>query len=105
MRLICINCPRGCEMEIGDDLKVTGNACPKGEVYAKSEMTNPVRMVTGLVRVNHLCRPLSVKTREPVPKAKIRDVLQDLSRITVNPPIHIGDVIAPNIVATSEILV
>lgn len=105
MRLVCINCPRGCAMEVGDDLKVTGNACPKGEVYAKSEMTNPVRTVTGLVKVRHLRRPLSVKTKVPIPKAKIKEVLQTLSQITVDSPIHIGDMIAPNIVATSEILV
>ena len=105
MRLICINCPRGCEMEISDDLTVTGNACPKGEVYAKSEMTNPVRMVTGLVKVKHRHRPLSVKTKEPVPKTKIAEVLQVMRNLEVCPPISIGDVVAPNIVATSEILV
>ena len=30
MKLICINCPRGCHLEAeqdGDKIKVTGNAC------------------------------------------------------------------------------
>jgi len=54
MKLICINCPRGCELEVsveGEQVSVTGNACPKGEAYAVAEVTNPTRMVTGLVKL------------------------------------------------------
>ena len=38
MKLICINCPKGCEMEVsvdGDKVSVTGNSCPKGALGAE----------------------------------------------------------------------
>ena len=39
MKMICINCPKGCEMDVekvGDDVRVTGHSCPRGEAYAKA---------------------------------------------------------------------
>ena len=38
MKMICINCPRGCEMDVeceGGNITVSGNACARGEAYAK----------------------------------------------------------------------
>ena len=53
--LICINCPLGCpltvSMEDGEVKKVEGNTCPRGEAYAKKELTNPTRIVTSTVKV------------------------------------------------------
>ena len=103
MKMICINCPKGCEMEVsvnGDEVSVTGNSCPKGETYAKAEVTNPTRMVTGLVRVAGMRKPLPVKTKVAVPKAKINDVLFALSQTTVQLPVKIGDVIVPDVAGT-----
>ena len=63
MRLICINCPKGCELEVsvdGDKVTVTGQGCPRGETYGRAEATNPTRMVTGLVKVAGSRRPLPV---------------------------------------------
>ena len=77
MRLICINCPRGCALDVEtgkNGVVVKGHACPKGEEYAVTEVTNPMRMVTGLVKVAGSRRPLPVKTRTAVPKGKIADV-------------------------------
>ena len=43
MELTCIRCPMGCaihvEMENGQVVSVTGNTCPRGAEYAKSEAT------------------------------------------------------------------
>ena len=103
MKMICINCPKGCEMEVtvaGGDVTVTGNTCPKGEAYAKAEVTNPTRMVTGLVRVAGMRKPLPVKTRTAVPKAKINDVLFALHQATAQLPVRIGDVIIPDVAET-----
>ncbi len=44
MKLICINCPRGCHLEVTQEdgeIKVSGNACPRGYTYAYNEMTAP----------------------------------------------------------------
>ena len=103
MKMICINCPKGCELDvekIGDDVVVTGHACPRGEAYGKAELVNPTRMVTGLVRVAGMRKPLPVKTKTAVPKAKINDVLFALSQTTVQLPVKIGDVIVPDVAGT-----
>lgn len=103
MKLVCINCPRGCELEaevLDGEVKVSGQACPRGETYAKDELTNPTRMVTGLVKVAGTRRPLPVKTRTAVPKGRISDVTNLLANTTVLPPKRIGDVIVENVCGT-----
>ena len=108
MKMICINCPKGCELDVvvdGARVAVTGNACPKGEVYARSEVTNPTRMVTGLVRVAGMRKPLPVKTKTPVPKREISDVLFAMHQATVQLPVKIGDVIVANVAGTGVDLV
>ena len=103
MKMICINCPKGCEMDVsvdGDKVVVVGNSCPKGEDYAKAEVTNPTRMVTGLVRVAGMRKPLPVKTKVAVPKGKIDAVLFALHQTTVQLPVKIGDVIIADVAET-----
>ena len=84
----------------GGKVSVTGNACPKGEAYAKAEVTNPTRMVTGLVRVAGMRKPLPVKTKVAVPKTKIDAVLFAMHQATVQLPVRIGDVIIPDVAET-----
>ena len=103
MKLVCINCPRGCELEAEvsqGEVKVSGQACPRGEAYARDELTNPTRMVTGLVKVAGTRRPLPVKTRTAVPKGRISDVTNLLANTTVLPPKRIGDVIVEDVCGT-----
>ena len=108
MKMICINCPKGCELEVvesGGTVTVAGNACPRGAEYGKAELTNPTRMVTGLVRLAGMRRPLPVKTRRPVPKAKIDDVLFAMHQTTAQLPVRIGDVIIGDVAGTGVDLV
>jgi CxxC motif-containing protein len=103
MKMICINCPKGCEMDVsveGEKVTVTGHTCPRGEAYAKSEVTNPTRMVTGLVRVAGMRKPLPVKTKTAIPKGKIDATLFALHQATVQLPVKIGDVIIPDVAGT-----
>ena len=103
MRLICINCPKGCELDVtvdGDKVTVTGQGCPRGEAYGRAEATNPTRMVTGLVKVAGSRRPLPVKTRTAIPKRRISDVTNLLANTTVIAPKCIGDVIIPDVCGT-----
>ena len=80
MELTCIRCPMGCaihvEMENGQAVSVTGNTCPRGAEYAKSEATAPVRTVTSTVRA-----------------------------LEVTAPVHIGDILCANIARTGSDLV
>lgn len=109
--LICITCPRGCHLFVDENMNVMGNFCPRGEMYAKAELTHPVRMVTSTVAVASTkeCR-LSVKTKEPVPKELIFPVMEEIRKTVVNTPISIGDVVIKNVcdsgvdvIATKEI--
>ena len=101
MKLVCINCPRGCNLEvenINGEIKVSGNFCPRGEQYAINEMTNPLRTVTTTVGiVSEKYTRLPVITSKPIPKGRIMDVIKALKGIEIKTPICIGDVIVENI--------
>ena len=103
--LTCINCPMGCpltiEMEGEQVIRVSGNTCKRGEIYARKEVTNPTRIVTTTVKVlNGTSDTVSVKTKEDIPKEKIFDCVKALKNVQVEAPVHIGDVIAGNIAET-----
>ena len=103
--LICIGCPMGCpivvEMEDGKVLSVTGNTCPRGESYARKEVTNPTRIVTTTVRVDGGKVPMiNVKTEQDIPKDKIFECIAALRGVTMKAPIHIGDIILENVADT-----
>ena len=105
-QLICIICPRGCTLtaESGNEIKVSGNACPKGEKYAIDELTNPLRTVTSTVRVKNLpFTMVSVKTKDPIPKGKMAEVMKKIRAAEVNAPVKIGDVIISDIFGTDVI--
>ncbi|MCM1195321.1 MAG: DUF1667 domain-containing protein [Corallococcus sp.] len=100
--MICINCPMGCHLTVDDgdknNIKVTGNTCPRGVTYAVNEVTSPKRMVTGSVKVAGGTIPMvSVKTREAIPKGLIFDSLEELKKIELSAPVAIGDVVAGNV--------
>ena len=53
IRLTCIECPLGCDIEVqkeNGELKITGNSCPRGKLYATNEVTCPKRVLTTTVR-------------------------------------------------------
>ncbi|MEG2701946.1 MAG: DUF1667 domain-containing protein, partial [Clostridia bacterium] len=60
----------------------------------------PLRMVTAGVTVQDRQMPVSVKTRTPIPKSKIFDCMRTLGTVQLHAPIHMGDVICPNVCAT-----
>lgn len=108
--LTCINCPMGCpltiEMEGEQVIRVSGNTCKRGEIYARKEVTNPTRIVTTTVKViNGTSDMVSVKTKEDIPKEKIFDCVKALQNVQVEAPVHIGDVIADNIAETGVAIV
>ena len=101
--LICIVCPKGCHLKVDEenDYKVTGNGCPRGAIYGKKECTHPTRVVTSTVKiVGAEIERLSVKTNGDIPKEKIMDVMDCINRITVEAPVHIGDVLLSDVAAT-----
>ena len=113
--MICISCPMGCRLTVDysnvNDIKVTGNTCPRGVTYAVNEITAPKRMVTGSVKVaGGNIAMVSVKTKDAIPKELIFDCLEELNKVQLTAPVHIGDVVVANVcgcgvdvIATKEI--
>ncbi len=103
--LTCIGCPLGCqitvELEDSSVKSVTGNTCPRGDAYARKEVTAPARIVTTTVRVSGGEIPVvSVKTAGEIPKGKIYDCVRALKGIEVPAPVRIGQVILTDAAGT-----
>ena len=103
--LTCIGCPLGCQiavtMEKNEIVKVEGNTCPRGEKYARTEVTNPMRTVTTTVKVQGgSCNVVSVKTAADIPKDLVKECIKELRGITLQAPTKIGQIVVENICNT-----
>jgi CxxC motif-containing protein len=103
--VVCVRCPRSClirvAVEEGSVKSVEGYGCRLGFEYAVEEVTNPKRTVCSTVRVLGGRYPrLPVRTSEPVPKSKIREVVEALRSVTVKAPVRRGEVIVRNVAGT-----
>lgn len=101
----CIICPRGCEMTVTTDngkfVSVTGNSCPNGEQYARQEITAPMRMLTGTVRIKKGPLPLlPVVSTALLPKERILAAAAELRAVDVTAPVKYGDVVLKNVLGT-----
>jgi CxxC motif-containing protein len=101
--MVCVSCPIGCrltvtwnETEPREDTApvVEGNKCAKGDEYGREEILAPQRVVTATVRLRskNLSR-LPVKTDKPFPKEQIPDLLNELYKLDLRPPVEIGDTV------------
>lgn len=104
--LTCICCPLGCQIVVALDgesvLGVQGNSCPRGDQYARKEVTHPTRTVTTTVPVTGggPVRRVPVKTAADIPKALMLDCMRELARVSVAAPVFIGDVVLPDVCGT-----
>lgn len=106
--LICILCPNGCHLSVDEtkDFAVTGNACPRGAEYGKSECTHPTRVVTSTVRLSGGSYPrCPVKTDRPIPRELIFPVMAALDEITLVSPVRCGDIVMENVCGTGANIV
>ena len=108
--LTCIGCPMGCmvtvELNNGEIVSVSGHTCPRGEIYAKKEVTAPTRIVTSTVKVTGGSRErVSCKTASDIPKDRIADVMKAINAACVSAPVRIGDVLIENVAGTGVAVV
>lgn len=99
--LICISCPVGCHLRVvmnaSNEITVTGNQCPRGDVYGKEEILAPKRIVTAVVKTNSSNYPyVSVKTDRPILREDIQNLLKKLYSIEVSVPVLCGDIVIKN---------
>lgn len=103
--LTCIGCPLGCALTVtmndNEVISVNGNTCPRGDAYARKEVTNPTRIVTSTVRVEGGVSPLvNVKTASDIPKSKIFECAAALKDVVAVAPVKIGDVLLADVAGT-----
>lgn len=109
--LTCTICPMGCTITVdldenGKVLKITGNTCPRGALYAEAEVTNPQRTITTTLRCEDGSM-VSVKTDTTIPKDKMFEAMQIINGTVVKLPVKVGDVLVEgvfgsNVVATQN---
>ena len=103
--LVCISCPIGCRLTVEydennitkDTIKVSGNLCPRGEIYGKEEILAPRRVVTATASVkSRIQKRIPLKTVSPIDKNLIFDLLKKIYTLELKPPIKNGDIILKN---------
>ena len=112
----CTTCPSEClltvEVErdadghVAEVRRVTGNSCPRGDKFAHQELTCPMRVLTTTVAVSGGDEVLlPVRTAEAIPLELHAQAMALIRGLAVNAPIHMGDVILPNLLDTNINLV
>lgn len=108
----CTTCPSEClltvEVErdadghVAEVRSVTGNNCPRGDTFAHQELTCPMRVLTTTMAVSGGDETLlPVRTAEAIPLALHDQAMAIIRGLVVNAPIHMGDVILPNLLDTN----
>jgi CxxC motif-containing protein len=103
-KLICITCPKGCTLEVtreGQTIVQVSGGCKRGFHYAEAELTDPRRMIASTVKIHGAIHPLlPVFTQKPFPKPHIMDLLVELHKVSVDAPVHQGQVIVKDILGS-----
>ena len=112
----CTTCPSECllTVEVERDAdgavvevrSVTGNSCPRGDTFAHQELTCPMRVLTTTVAVSSGDEALlPVRTAEAIPLSLHAQAMDLIRGLVVKAPIHMGDVVLPNLLDTNIDLV
>lgn len=99
--MICIVCPNGCHLKIDaskEEIKVTDNLCPRGEAFARTEMTCPMRTISSTVKTTSSLQPVvSVKVSQEIPKSKIFDVMDQIQSVVLDHDLDVGQPVIQNV--------
>ncbi|MBO7681230.1 MAG: DUF1667 domain-containing protein, partial [Clostridia bacterium] len=93
--LICVACPRGCPVtvtlnEVNEVISVTGNSCPRGDTYARAEVTHPERSLTSTVKVTGgKAYIVPVKSSRAIPKELLLSAMKEINKASLPAPVHI----------------
>ncbi len=111
---VCIVCPNGCSLHTEDldgVITITGQKCPKGEEYAKTELICPTRTLTSTVATTFPTHPiLPVRTSGAIPKGEIKNAMVEINSIIVSTRLKCGDTVVKdfvvpgvNLIATNDV--
>ncbi len=103
-KIVCIVCPKGCEIEIFGENDFRGYSCPRGFEFAKNDLLNPKRILcTTVATINHKLLP--VKTDRPIPLESFKEAMDCVRKVVVQKPVARGEIILENIAGTGANLV
>ncbi|MBR5586584.1 MAG: DUF1667 domain-containing protein [Clostridia bacterium] len=101
--IICTVCPTGCIINVKGDEKsissIEGFTCPRGKTYAEAEFLAPVRTLTSTVKVEGGSL-VACRSKNPLPKDKVMDVMKEIHALNVKAPVKRGDVLIANVLGT-----
>lgn len=95
----CIVCPAGCRLKASFDEAskawlVEGNKCDRGRQYAVSEMSDPKRTVTAVVRTDSEALPWApVRSSAPLRRPLVLPLLKAIYSMEAKAPFKTGDVL------------
>ncbi len=102
LETVCIRCPIGCHLtvkEVGGEVVVSGNNCPRGAEYGRQEFTCPMRTVTTVFNRKN-GGTLAVRTSTDVEKDKYFEVLSAIKSAPEPATPHFGDILIKNVCGT-----
>jgi CxxC motif-containing protein len=106
---ICITCPKGCEAKVwseDEQIVVSGKICQKGKAYLEQEFREPMRILTTTVVVkNSSSKRLPVRTTKAFPKKDLFKAMGQIARLSVSPPVRIGEVILSDLAGSGVDLI
>ena len=98
--LICTACPRGCRLSVkieNENISVSGNKCPKGLSYGKTEAVCPMRILTSTIASSVEGFPrLPVKTSVEVPLKNFSEYMHLIRKLKADSSKKPGDIIVKN---------
>ncbi|WP_432318566.1 DUF1667 domain-containing protein [Collinsella aerofaciens] len=116
LRFNCTTCPSEClltvEVErdadgaVAEVHSVFGNSCPRGDTFARQELTCPMRVLTTTVAVSGGDETLlPVRTAEAIPLELHAQAMDLIRGLVVKAPIRMSDVVLPNLLDTGTDLI
>lgn len=101
----CIVCPRSCYGKLSEsegEFAFDDFACLRGQLYAKSEYTDPVRVLTTCISIEGAgIRRLPVVSNGEIPKRLLTECYQMLAQMKITAPVKEGQIIATNILESN----
>lgn len=108
----CTTCPSECLLTVKVERdadgalvevrSVTGNSCPRGDKFARQELTCPMRVLTTTVAVSGGDEALlPVRTAEAIPLALHAQAMDLIRGLVVNAPIRMGNVVLKDLLNTN----
>ena len=101
-QFVCIICPNSCQLKVTYEGKkifdIQRALCSKGKEFVKNEITNPLRVFVGSVKVNQGdFKLVSVRSAAPIPKKYLQEIGKMTHTLEIDAPVEIGQVVASNL--------